>query len=327
MDGIESPVALPGVSCVMPVLNEQRHLRDAVAGVLGQDWEGPLELVLALGPSSDRTDQVAAELAQEDPRVRFVHNPKGRTPSGLNLAVAASHHDIIVRVDGHAVLPKDYVRIAVETLQSTGADNVGGIMAAEGVTVFERAVACAMRSRLGVGNAPFHTGGQAGPAPTVYLGVFRRQALQRVGGYDEAFTRAQDWEMNHRLIESGGLVWFTPKLRVAYRPRSTVRALAKQYRDYGRWRRAVMRQHRVTVSLRYLAPPVALLGCVAGVVVAPFWGWALVAPGTYAVLVAVGGIAVSRDEPLRVRVRVPVAVATMHMAWGWGFLTSRERVG
>lgn len=324
----ESPTAeLPGVSCVMPVLNEQRHLRDAVAGVLGQDWTGPLELVLALGPSSDRTDQVAAELAAEDPRVRFVHNPTGRTPSGLNLAVAATRYDIVVRVDGHAVLPKDYVRVAVETLQATGADNVGGIMAAEGVTVFERAVACAMRSRLGVGNAPFHTGGEAGPAPTVYLGVFKREALQRVGGYDEAFTRAQDWEMNHRLIESGGLVWFTPELRVSYRPRSTVKALAKQYRDYGRWRRAVMRQHTDTVSPRYLAPPVALVGCAVGLAAAPWWRWALIAPGTYALLVAVGGLAVSADEPANVRIRVPGAVATMHMAWGWGFLTSRERAG
>jgi glycosyltransferase involved in cell wall biosynthesis len=319
-------LTLPGVSCVMPVLNEERHLRESVAGVLAQDWQGPLELVLALGPSRDRTDQVAAELAKEDSRVRFVHNPTGRTPAGLNLAVAASQHDIVVRVDGHAVLPKDYVRVAVETLQATGADNVGGIMAAEGVTDFERAVACAMRSRLGVGNAPFHTGGEAGPAPTVYLGVFRRAALQRVGGYDEAYTRAQDWEMNHRIIDSGGVVWFTPELQVSYRPRSSVRALAKQYRDYGRWRRAVMRQHTDTVSLRYLAPPTAVVGCVAGVVLAPLSRWTLLAPAAYAALVTAGGVAVSKDEPVQVRVRVPLAIATMHMAWGWGFLTSRHRV-
>jgi succinoglycan biosynthesis protein ExoA len=325
MDAAETRTPLPGVSCVMPVLNEQRHLRDAVAGVLGQDYDGPLELVLALGPSSDGTDSVASDLAREDPRVRFVHNPAGRTPVGLNLAIAASAYDVIVRVDGHAVLPKDYVRVAVETLERTGADNVGGVMAAEGVTDFERAVACAMRSRLGVGNAAFHTGGEAGPAPTVYLGVFRRAALQRVGGYDEEFTRAQDWEMNHRLIESGGLVWFTPELEVSYRPRSSVRALARQYRDYGRWRRVVMRQHRDTVSLRYLAPPLALVGCAVGLVLAPVRPWTLVAPGAYAGLVTVGGLWVSEDEPGRVRVRVPLAVVTMHMAWGWGFLTSRDR--
>ena len=154
----------------------------------------------------------------------------------------------MVRVDGHALFPSDYVRTAVEVLTETGADNVGGVMAAEGSTPFEQAVARAMTSWLGVGSARFHTGGEAGEADTVYLGVFRRAALERVGGYDESFLRAQDWEMNLRIRRSGGLVWFTPRLRVAYRPRADVRALARQYRDYGRWRRVVMRRHADSVD-------------------------------------------------------------------------------
>ncbi len=252
----------------MPVLNEERHLREAVEGVLAQEYPGDLELVLALGPSTDGTDAIAAELVDEHAgRVRSVPNPAGATPSALNAAVAATKHDIVVRVDGHALFPADYVRTAVEVLTETGADNVGGVMAAEGTTPFEQAVACAMTSRLGVGSARFHTGGEAGPADTVYLGVFRREALERVGGYDETFLRAQDWEMNLRIRRSGGLVWFTPRLRVSYRPRGSVRALGRQYFDYGRWRRVVMRRHEDSVSVRYLAPPVALVAVAAGTLV------------------------------------------------------------
>ena len=114
-------------------------------------------------------------------------------------------------VDGHALVPDDYVAVAVDVLERTGADNVGGMMAAEGTTPFERAVAAAMTSRLGVGSASFHVGGEEGEALTVYLGAFRRSALERVGGYDESMVRAQDWEMNHRIRESGGLIWFTPR--------------------------------------------------------------------------------------------------------------------
>ena len=97
--------------------------------------------------------------------------------------------------------------------------------------------------------ARFHTGGDAGPADTVYLGVFRRAWLTRMGGYDPRFTRAQDWELNHRIREAGGLVWFSPLLRVAYRPRPTLAALARQYRDYGRWRRVVTRSSAVPLAL------------------------------------------------------------------------------
>ncbi|MFD0855232.1 glycosyltransferase family 2 protein, partial [Actinomadura adrarensis] len=223
----------------MPVLNEERHLTDAVRRILTQEYPGELELVLSIGPSRDRTEEIAARLAAEDPRIVVVSNPTGRTPQGLNIAIKASQYSIIVRVDGHSLLPADYVRAAVETMEETGADNVGGIMAAEGITPFEQAVARAMTSKIGVGNARFHTGGEAGEVETVYLGTFRRSALERVGGYDETFVRAQDWEMNHRIRQSGGTVYFTPRMRVTYRPRPNLRALAKQYFHTGRWRRVV----------------------------------------------------------------------------------------
>ena len=49
----------PGVSYVMPVLNEAGYLEAAVATVMGQDYPGERELVLALGPSTDGTTAVA----------------------------------------------------------------------------------------------------------------------------------------------------------------------------------------------------------------------------------------------------------------------------
>jgi succinoglycan biosynthesis protein ExoA len=313
----------PGVSVVMPVLDEERHLRTAVGNVLDQDYPGPIEVVMALGPSSDRTDEIAAELLAADPRVRAVANPLGATGVGLNLAVGASRHDIIVRMDGHAMVPDDYIRVAVETLLATGADNVGGVMAAEGVTDFQRAVAAAMTSPIGVGQARFHVGGEEGPADTVYLGAFRRQVLERAGGYDETFLRAQDWELNHRIRQAGGTVWFTPRMRVSYRPRSSLRALAKQYAGYGRWRRVVMRQHRETVNLRYLAPPAAVLAVGAGTLAGALGQrWALVAPVGYAAGVTAGAVAVGRDLPVRARLWLPVVFATMHGSWGVGFLLS-----
>src|SRR6185503_9930703 len=119
----------PAVSVVMPVLNEERHLADAVQHILNQDYPGELELVLAVGPSRDRTQEIATRLAAENPRVIMTANPTGRTPQGLNIAIKASQYSIIVRVDGHSLLPADYVRSAVETMEETGADNVGGIMA------------------------------------------------------------------------------------------------------------------------------------------------------------------------------------------------------
>ena len=325
----------PPVSVIMPVVNEERHLAHAVERILHQDYQGPIEVVIAVGPSRDRTEVVARELAEQHASVLVVPNPTGKTPAGLNAAIARSSGDIIVRVDGHAMIPPTYVSTAVETMLRTGADNVGGIMAAEGTTAFERAVAAAMRSWFGVGGAAFHIGGEEAEALTVYLGCFRRSALDRVGGFDESMERAQDWELNLRIRNSGGLVWFTPAMEVIYRPRHSVRALARQYHDYGRWRREIARRHPSTLSLRYLAAPVTVLLIIAGLVAIALGGvigqpWLVVA----GLLLPLGYLAATivvalllPDVPWSVRWRLPAVFATMHMAWGTGFWRGPGRVG
>jgi len=319
--------ALPGVSVIMPVLDEERYLRTAVTRILEQEYDGELEVVIALGPSKDRTDEIAAALVAETAgtsrEVRTVPNPTGRTPAALNAAIRGSRHPIVVRVDGHGMLTPGYIATAVRLLEEKGAANVGGVMHAEGENDWERAVAAAMTSRIGVGNAAFHTGGAAAPADTVYLGVFRREVLERQGGYNEEFIRAQDWELNYRIRQDGGLIWFTPELEVSYRPRPTVRKLARQYLEYGRWRRVVTRYHRGSVNLRYLAPPAAVAGCVLGVVLgAAVHPLFLVVPGAYVAGVLLGSLREGRGLSLRSRAWLPVVLATMHMSWGWGFLTS-----
>lgn len=320
----------------MPVLNEETHLRDAVDGILAQDYAGTVEIVLALGQSKDHTNDVAAAMLAEGLPIVSVDNPSGRTASGLNLAIEKAQHDIIVRVDGHAMLPRDYVRTAVETLERTGADNVGGIMHAQGVSAFERAVARAMTHKLGVGSAAFHVGGAEGPAETVYLGTFRRAALERVGCYDDRFVRAQDWELNLRIRATGGLIWFNPAMRVTYRPRSTPRALARQYFEYGRWRRELVRLNPTTLNLRYLAPPLAVvLVCLGlfGTIVALVVGTPqfLVLAGLlplagYAGLIAVGALTIGRGGGWRSRWTFFMVIVTMHASWGAGFLTSPRRL-
>lgn len=312
----------PSVSVIIPVLNEERHLAQAVRMILGQDYPGSLEVVLALGPSRDRTAEVAQRLATADPRVRTVPNPSGKTPNALNAAIGAARNTIVARVDGHAEIPSDYLRVAVSALLRADADNVGGVMDAQGTSSFERAVACAMRSRLGVGNARFHVGGEQGEAETVYLGVFRRSALQRVGGYDEHFARAQDWEMNHRIRLTGGRVWFVPELKVTYRPRSTVRALARQYFLYGRWRHVVARHHEGTISVRYLAPPVMVVATSAAILGGLIWWPLWLLPAGYLTAITVGGIAISRAEPVRTRLTTVLVLGVMHWSWGIGFISS-----
>lgn len=317
----------------MPVRNEERHLVASVRRVLDQHYQGDLEVVLAVGPSSDRTAEIAAELALKDRRLRVVDNPVGRTPHALNLSIAAARHDIIVRVDGHGELADGYLERAVELLEETGAANVGGVMDAQGHTPFEQAVACAYTTKLGLGGSKFHLqSSPPGPADTVFLGAFRKRAIAAVGGFDETLHRAQDWELNYRLRQAGETIWFSPDLRVTYRPRSSLRALVAQMYETGKWRREVVRRHPETADRRYLAPPVAVAAIVVGSAAGllglrgPSWlrlGFA--APAGYTSVVLLGGLLAPRDLPPAARLRLPLVLAATHMSWGTGFLVGLPR--
>lgn len=321
----------PAVSYVMPVLNEVDYLEDGLAGILAQDFDGPVEIILALGPSTDGTNELAAELAARDSRIRLVDNPAMDIPTGLNVAIAASRGPVVVRVDAHSELPADYTRLAVEALDRTGAANVGGVMMARGKAPFQRMVARAYVSRFGLGGGQYHhTGAEGRPAESAYLGVFRRSVLDEVGGYDQSLKRGEDWELNLRIRNAGYLVWYEPRMVVTYWPRSRWSDVARQFFATGVWRGEVVRRHPARNSPRYFAPPVLVLASMLSVVWGiwalcvpgpPVWPALVVAAGPAAYLLALLGVTIAqRGLSLRERGMLLVVFVTMHYSWGLGFL-------
>lgn len=321
-----------GVSYVMPVLNDASHVRAAVESILAQHYDGPVEVLIALGPSIDGTAELVADLAARDARVQVLENEVGSTPAGLNIGIRAARYPVVVRVDSHSMLPADYTRIAVETLERTGADNVGGIMAAHGETPFERAVARAYTTPVGLGGSAFHVGGTEGPVETVYLGVFRRAALERVGYFDETIKRGQDWELNRRLRATGGTVWFTPELSVTYRPRSSLERLGRQMFSTGLWRGELARRFPAANGIRYFIPPAMVLGVALGLLagvggiaqaIAGQAPWLLIGfavPLVYLLFVVAATVAYGRGQGAASALWFLVVLPCIHVAWGVGFV-------
>lgn len=310
---------LAGISVIMPVLNEAAHLVDAVDSVLAQNYAGDFELLLALGPSTDDTNQIATEIAKKHPAVKLIDNPRGLTTVGLNLAIAQAKHDIIIRIDAHSEPQADYFKRGVEILAETGADLLGGIMAAKGKSAFQKATAWAYTSRFGIGGANFHIGGAAGEAESAYLGIFKKSALERVGGYDESIIRGEDWELAQRIKHSGGLVWFSPELSVVYWPRGTVSKLAKQFHSTGVWRGDLTRRNSSGAPLRYWVPPVYVVLSLYGLITL-IYGYQLGPVPTAVYLLGVAFLAsTAKDMSLKARLALMIALPTMHYSWGIGF--------
>ena len=318
------------VAVVVPARGAAELLPGCLAAVLPQLRPDDEVVVAAADPA---TADAARALAVDEPRLRVVDNPTGTTPAALNRAVAATDRPVVLRVDAQARLPAGYRDRTVAALATTGAAVVGGRQVATADAGFAAAVAAAMNAPLGHGGAAYREGGPEGPVDTVYLGVFRRDALAAVGGYDERFRTNQDAELNERIRRAGGSVRLLPDLAVAYRPRGDVAALARQFRGYGRGRAMTARRHPGSLRRRQLAAPVLVLGLGTAALLAllgvllDLGRWTAVplavGLGGYGALLGVGALRTARRAGGRGRPRaagVALALATMHLAWGVGFL-------
>ena len=330
---------LPQVSVVIPARDCAAELPGCLEAVEAQTFAGPMEVIVAAAPSADDTEIVArrgrGRSDSSDPSVRpalpirVVPNPSGTTSAGLNAAIAAAAGDVIVRVDAQARIPVDYVERAVATLRRTGSANVGGVQRAVGRSALGRVIAAAMSSPFGGGPAAFRRGRSEGPVDTVYLGVFDAAALAAVGGFDESLERNQDYELNWRLREAGHVVWLDPSLTVEYQPRSSWAGLARQYFDYGVWKRVVIERHPGSLRPRQLAAPALVVGL--ALAVCDLTRGRLRSgflPASYLAACSVAAARLRSELPaFNDRIKAAAAIIVMHLSWGAGFLCGRRMRG
>lgn len=251
----DSRRSAPRITIIVPCRNEVRHIEACLRSVLSfEEPPGGFEVVVADGMSDDGTREVLARLASADPRVRFVDNPARITPCALNAAIQAARGEIIVRIDAHARFAPDYLRLCVQTLTRTGAQNVGGPTIAEGKTYMQQAIAAAYGSAFAVGGSRFHDATFEGYADTVPFGCWPRPVLEKLGLFDEELVRNQDDELNVRILRSGGKIWLNPRIRSWYSPRASLSHLFKQYWQYGYWKIRVMQKHRLVLKARHVGP-------------------------------------------------------------------------
>lgn len=307
----------PEVSVLVPVLDEESAIGEMLDCLLAQTFSA-MEVIVADGGSSDRTPAILASYAEKDGRVRVVDNPGRLQSAGLNRAFAAASGSILVRLDGHSFIRPDYVARCVELLASTGADVVGGRMVARADDgLMAKGIEMAMGRRWAAGPARFHHPGPAGFVETVYLGTFRREALEKVGGWSSDVGVNEDFDLNYRIRRAGGRIWYDPTLEVEYQPRSTLKALARQYFRYGRSKGTMLRKRPASILPRQVAP--AVLAPIAMVSAGHGRAGRLAKSALVAYVLALAGL-VERERAVApaVRRRAGVAAAVMHWCWSAG---------
>lgn len=320
---------LPFVSFIVPCRNEAPFLDRSISALLAQDYPADrMEIIVADGASDDGSAELArALLAGRNGAV--VDNPRRTTPAGLNIALDRARGEIVICVIGHSEVAPNYARTAVELLQTTGADCVGGAIVTQGETRKGRAIALALSSAFGVGGVIFRTRpGYAGFVDTAAFAAYRREVFDRLGGFDEAFHRNVDSEFNYRLTASGGRIWLDPSLRSTYHARATFGALWRQFFNTGASKVLLLAKHKRMPAWRHYIPGTfvaSLITVAVAAVVLQQPAVVLIVLIPYGVALLPGSLVASRRQ-LGLWPLVAAAMVVAHLSYGWGFLVGLVRL-
>lgn len=322
-------MTLPSVSVLVPVLNEQAHLREAAARMLAQTYEGAFELLFIDGGSEDDSPAILAELAAGDDRIRVLENPARRTPQALNIGLRAATGDVICRMDAHTHYPAGYLATGVARLQRGGAISVSGPQIAVGGGPFSRRVAVALQTPLGVGEARFRLGAdEEFEVDTGFTGLWWRETLERHGGWDEAWLIDQDHELAVRLTAAGGRHVCVPAMAAEYIPRNSARGLARQYWWYGFYKVKTVNRHPDSMRPSHVLPPgLALTTAVAIAGPRPLRRLARLGLGLYALAIGQATARMRGRAPAAELAALPAVFAIMHLSYGFGALWGSVRLG
>lgn len=310
----------PSVTIAMPAYNEERYIEACIASVQAQDYpKDRIEILVADGRSTDRTREILAKLAADDPRIRVIDNPARLQAAGLGLLVKQARGDLIVRMDVHCEYAPDYVRRCVEALERTGADNVGGAQRAKARTPFQRAVCAALASPLGVGGAAYRSSDSEGFVDTVFLGAFRRKVFETIGLWDPGAITNEDAELNQRILDGGGRIYLSRDIVVHYFPRDSYKSLATQYYRYGRGRARTLIKLGTFPTLRPVLPFLMTAGAAALAAIPPLWPVGAAALATYALATGAEAVRVGRELGARAIPAVWSIFPVLHASHGVGF--------
>jgi len=315
----------PFVSILIPIRNEAACIEECLEAVLAQDYpHDRFEILVADGMSNDGTREKLFQIQKLHPQLHVFTNHREIVPTGLNKLIRQALGEILIRVDGHTIIHPDYIRNCVELLQSSGADNVGGRMNAQGNDFLSHVVAAATSSPFGVGGAKFHYSNQEAWVDTVYMGAWKRETFRKWGLFDEELVRDQDDEFNYRLLKFGGKILLSPKIKSIYTPRGSIKKLWQQYFQYGLYKVRVLQKHPLQMSYRQFIPPLFVLALLANLVIALILprGWIslLGLAGGYLIVNLLVSLFISARIDWQYLFFFPPTFATLHISYGCGFL-------
>lgn len=263
------------ISVIVTVRNEEKFIIPCLNSINAFDLPSGVEVEIFVidGMSTDKTWELVNDKACCDSRIRIISNPRITQAAGVNLGILNSRGNWIAWLGAHSVYPKDYLGRLFAKAKQTKADYTGGVI---NTIAYNNSCSAALvqaltTHRFGVGGSGFRTNAKDGPADTASYGLFNRQIFYKIGLFDERLVRAQDFEYNSRIRQSGGVVWLDTQLIVDYYNQpNLLKFLKKQLFKEAPYNAFMWYLAPYTFTYRHAITSVFTIGVIGGLFLSPF---------------------------------------------------------
>lgn len=314
------------VSFCVIAYNEEKAISSLFNDIRNQDYpHDKIEVIFVNAMSEDRTRQLMEEFSKENNgfrRVVVLDNPKKIQAAGWNVAIKEAKGDIIMRIDAHTVIPKEFVSKNVECIQS--GENVSGgprPNIAEEDTPWKHTLLLAERSMFGSSIAPYRKGHHKSYVKSVFHGAYRREVFEKAGLFNENLGRTEDNEMHYRIREAGYKICYNPKIISYQHTRNTWSSMIRQKYGNGYWIGLTLGIAPKCFSLYHFVPLCFVLALITAVVMLIFglrWPLVLLAILYMFFNILMSIVAVIKEKKYIQYILLPFIFVSLHLAYGIG---------
>jgi len=318
----------PFVSIIIPCRNEEKFIGRCLDSIIAQDYpKDKIEILVVDGRSTDRTREVVEGYTQRYPFIKILDNSKRITPVAMNIGIREAKGDVIILVNAHSILDKNFLKYNFQYLNKTNADAVGGRLNTinDDFSIIAQAIPLAADSIFGAGGKRYRTRITEGwVKDTLPYCAYPKKIFEKIGLIDEELIRNQDEEFNYRLLKSGRRIFFTPKIKSYLHIRPSLRKLWRQYFQYGYFKVRVAQKISAIFTWRQLVPSIFVGSLILTGIMSFFSKFFLclffLISGSYLFTNFIFSLGISIKKGLKFFPILPAVFATLHFSYGFGFL-------
>lgn len=309
-------------SLISPTFGRPEEVKEFLESVLQLKFTS-FEVILADGTPGDSLRPAIDDLVSKDPtRIKVLYKEFLPVSDARNWAAREARGEYLIFLDSDCIIPADYLILIENFLNKEKVDLFGGPDAADAdFTNLQKAISYSMTSLLTTGGIRGSKKATTSYQPRGFNMGIRKEAFEKVQGYDETLKCGEDVDLSLRLQSSGFKSAYISGAKVYHKRRTSLKKFFRQVYRFGAARIDLSKRHTGQLRITHLFPLLFSLYVQFSVIMIAF-GFPIFFELLFLYLLAILLHASISQRSLSLGLLSVLTSLTMFFGYGWGLASN-----